>query len=519
MAKSQIRRLNLIGAVGKIRTATFSEREHLVVPVVALVEGVIHAVNAESPELVRADKIAVAPGGWNGRPVFVDHPEAGGDKVSGNSPEILESAIGLIFNTSTSVEIIESKRLKLEAWIDLEKAKKTDSGTEMVRRLEANEIVEVSVGAFVVAEEQTGVFKGKKYKAVWEEITPDHLALLSEGSVGACSVEMGCGTPRAATVHLVTASGITSNVKETDVEKRSLRERLKDLATLFRTDKSQDDMSDSELRRALDSALYSSEAAYWGIDAVFPADNIVVYTVAPQGSVTVIQRSFTVGDDGSVKLGKERTEVEPVTRFEPVRAAEGSHEGCTCGGHKPIVAEGENMDKKIRVKALIDNAKTPYTQADEAWLTAVPEEGLAQIEKQVADAAAAAAAAPAPAPAAPVVAAAAPAAEPKPLTEAQWMEQAPPAIRSLVDSARKAEQCRRDGMISKLETAQKAYSKEELAALETSHLEKLLVIAGQKIEDIDFTGLGGPRVAEESPKKVPGPIDMNARMKAAAGVN
>jgi hypothetical protein len=46
----------------KTRTETFDGREYLVVPVVALVEGVVHAMNAKNAEFVAAEEFSRAPG-------------------------------------------------------------------------------------------------------------------------------------------------------------------------------------------------------------------------------------------------------------------------------------------------------------------------------------------------------------------------------------------------------------------------------------------------------------------------
>ena len=199
------RHLHLLGATGQIRSAKFHGRDHLVVPVVALVEGVIFPVNAATPELVLASEFAMAPQGWNGRPVFANHPAANGTQISGNTPETLETlSFGNVFNAH-----VEGKRLKMEAWLDREKAAKVGrDAMRVIERAEAGEMIEVSVGAYVVAEPRVGEHSGKPFKAVWHDIVPDHLAMLPEGTIGACSIAMGCGSPRTAVAHLVTAEGL-----------------------------------------------------------------------------------------------------------------------------------------------------------------------------------------------------------------------------------------------------------------------------------------------------------------------
>jgi hypothetical protein len=201
----EARHLRLLGATGKIRAASYQEREHLVVPVTALVQGVVHSANAEEPEFVPAEVFQFAPSGWNGRPVVGGHPVVDGNFVSANSPEVLEKeCFGTVFNTSTTAE-----KLLFEAWIDAEKAQKSGPvGQRILERLRNNEVIEVSVGAFVEVDNTPGEYNGKQYAGSWRKIVPDHFAILDEGVTGACSVEMGCGTMRSAMVNLVTKDGI-----------------------------------------------------------------------------------------------------------------------------------------------------------------------------------------------------------------------------------------------------------------------------------------------------------------------
>lgn len=198
---AEARHLHILGATGEIRTATHEGREHLVVPVVALMQGVIHAVNAETPEFVPISSLQSAPQGWNGRPVVLGHPTVNGRQISANSPTVLESqAFGKVFNAR-----VDDLRLLMDAWIDVEKAERIGAG-RMLADLRQHRPTEVSVGAFVVTENTSGRWGERDYKAIWRDITPDHIAFLPRG-VGACSLDMGCGACRAAAAHLVTAEG------------------------------------------------------------------------------------------------------------------------------------------------------------------------------------------------------------------------------------------------------------------------------------------------------------------------
>ena len=79
-----------IADVAAIREETFQGKDFLVVPVIALVEGVHQASNAPAPELALASEFGKYPQGWDGRPVLLSHPQREGSPVSANSPEVLE---------------------------------------------------------------------------------------------------------------------------------------------------------------------------------------------------------------------------------------------------------------------------------------------------------------------------------------------------------------------------------------------------------------------------------------------
>jgi len=200
LESSEPRELHLCGATGQVRYETLGGRKHLVVPIVALMEGVIHPVNAETPEFVSASVLEKAAASWIGKPVTLGHPAKSGKQCSAGDPDIRKSVgIGVIMKSA-----FNGKKLLQEAWIDEEKAKTLHP--KMYETLAAGGREEVSVGAYVVTSAQGGQFGAKPYKATWLETQGDHLAF-SPGGRGACSCEMGCGTHRAA-MHFVAAESI-----------------------------------------------------------------------------------------------------------------------------------------------------------------------------------------------------------------------------------------------------------------------------------------------------------------------
>ena len=69
-----------------IRHETFEGRDHLVVPVVMIVEGVLNGALVPTEELVASAEA------WNGRPVPILHPQRGEEYVSANDPRVIERA-------------------------------------------------------------------------------------------------------------------------------------------------------------------------------------------------------------------------------------------------------------------------------------------------------------------------------------------------------------------------------------------------------------------------------------------
>jgi hypothetical protein len=187
-----------------IRAETLAGKEYTVVPVIAVVEGVLQGANSTEPELAVASEFGKYPDAWNGRPVVLRHPQVQGIYVSANHPQIMEDwHFGFMFNT-----MLDGTKLKTEAWID--NARVAELGGDFqttLDRINAGEVINVSVGIFMDARISPGTYEGKKYSARWENVVPDHLAILPD-DIGACSVADGCGTNRvAAAAPTVLSSG------------------------------------------------------------------------------------------------------------------------------------------------------------------------------------------------------------------------------------------------------------------------------------------------------------------------
>lgn len=165
-----------------IRHEVWQGEDHLVVPVVMIVEGVLNGALLPVAEFGRF------PESWNGRPVPVLHPQDRGVMISAGRPDIIEkNTLGFLFNT-----VVDGNKLKSEAWLSRQKADRLGYG-DMLRDLEAGGVMEVSTGYFSDDDPVAGTYGDKAYTVIHRNIRPDHLALLP-GEIGACSVEDGCGT-------------------------------------------------------------------------------------------------------------------------------------------------------------------------------------------------------------------------------------------------------------------------------------------------------------------------------------
>ena len=186
-----LRYLEGLRVAGKAHKTMWQGREHWVVPVVALMEGVIHAVNSANAEFVPFKTFSQNVSQWNGRPLMLGHPVRDGIHIAANEPSVLESAcFGSLFNTR-----IENKRLLMDAYVDPDRLK-TLGREDVLERVINGQPIEISVGAQVATDTLPGEHNGRKYKNSWLAMAADHLAFLPDGR-GACSLEMGCGAHRA----------------------------------------------------------------------------------------------------------------------------------------------------------------------------------------------------------------------------------------------------------------------------------------------------------------------------------
>lgn len=526
MNKHASRHLILRGAAstGLMRAAEFEGKPHVVVPVVALVEGVIWPINAPHPEFVPADTFSMVPQGWNGRPVFasIGHPvDDTGNQVTGNSPRTLETAIGTVFNTR-----VDGKKLLMEAWIDPSKP----GAQELLDRVNSGKPVEVSVGAFVICEDTGGSYAGKQYDAIWRDIIPDHLALLPEGDEGACSVSMGCGI-RAAQVNEL--ADITAEVPVIDKEK---------------------------LLKALKAADPMKEIIAFD-------EGVCVYEAL---SGKIYRQGYTQEGE-AVIFAAERVEVEPVTYYQPVGISltdakgarhsaadmariQAMHDhtmelGAKCAQQVATYSSKENEMKRTKeqreelikalrakvcskciarldalakakggdlIDAIIGGIKEKYGLSDAAAqdLVNLEESTLVELAGMAAPEPPAEDPSKDPAkegkdPNAPPPPAAAAAKTPQ--TEEEFLAIAPESIKADLTAHRAAQAAKKAALVTALKTAQKEYSEADLNKMTVAELERVQrLCAGRKTVDFGVNVPAGDQTVDAAPA----PINIGERLAA-----
>ncbi len=377
--------------VANIRTAEFRGDEHTVIPVVALVEGVLWAANSPKPELALAEEFGRFPEGWNGSPVVFDHPKnSDGVPIAANSPEVLEAnAFGHMFNTT-----LDGTKLKSEIWINAELVENlSEEAQATVHKLMAgDEIVEVSTGLFLMSEPSSGKFNGEAFEAIWRNIVPDHLAVLPEGVPGACSVADGCGAPRdnamkpvmrAAqlndncvcdndnVIHFDGQSGV--NISNNDeAETTLLKGLLNKLGAIFSIRNNSEGINDHDLRTALDIAISADEQDFIFVTAVFQGNDDGGTVVYQRGFESkFLERNYSMNSDGVISLGDDKTSVRPETKFVPTEL-QGAESDST-------IQENAMHTKEQLVNELIANEAVQFTEEDRTWLETLEDAQLTKL--------------------------------------------------------------------------------------------------------------------------------------------
>jgi hypothetical protein len=468
-----------------VKKDTLDDRDMLVVPTVLICEGVHNGA------FYAAEEIQKFPESWNGRPVVVRHPNEDGVPVTAGQTSVLESqTVGALYNCSWDAA---SKKLKGEAWIDVDKCKAI--APEVLEKLEKNERLEVSTGLFTEDEELEVNEKwgDEGYKTVVKNFRPDHLALLPD-SVGACSWEDGAGMPRLNEQKEV----LSINKISHDQMRTALQDKLNP-------------------QRSVSSPALVSDSGKW-IREMYDDHAIV------SAGGKMYRQWFKKTEDG-VELDGEPEEVVEEKKYKPVKS---NAKDCSKYSEKQMsdmVKKGdltkeemstemkrrmkENKKSKTTSKAIQTNSRKEQVMDREEMVAQLIAGGKwneedAEFLKNLEDSHFAKVVALSQEP--PVVEAPkveAPKAEapktnetkveePKPavpMTLEAYIAQAPAEVRSVLNRAVARDQAVKDSLVTGLKANPRCkFNETELKGMDISQLEKLATLAQV---DVDYAGAGG----------------------------
>lgn len=282
----------------KVEKKKRNNRDHIIVPVVMMVEGVHNGSHGEV--LHPMDELGKIPESWNGIPIVINHPTQEGVPVSANDPDILEQVgVGNVFGT-----FVDGTKLKAKAWLD--ELKLQEISVDLYNKIMEGKELEVSLGVFTDDEEEEGEWRGEKYTRIAHNHRPDHLALLPE-CVGACSLVDGCGLgvnkeiqPSQETEEAGVEdneNSINLNVKEaTKMEKKNpCPACLEKINALVTNKESGFDETDREWLDTLSEAQ---------LDKVIP--KVIEKTVEVEKKVEVEVNKLTPEDQAALAFGKKQ---------------------------------------------------------------------------------------------------------------------------------------------------------------------------------------------------------------------
>lgn len=331
---------------GPIRRDMLDGKEHLVVPTVMIVEGVLNG--SRGPLYYPADELESSVPAWNHKPIVVYHPKQG----SACDPDILNTRkIGVILNTEW-----DAPKLRTESWIDILAANRVDK--RVVETLEASKMMEGSTGVYTRNKKESGTFGDRKYDGIATNLRPDHWAVLPD-QIGACSIADGAGMLQL-NAEAIRAGKLDPIALAAIMGKTGLRPVLTE---------------NQKSHQAIFADLYSLIQARFGwncyIDAVF--DSYFVYCI--EG---VTYKLGYTASDREVVLSEE----SPVEVYRKISYVTVNGEAFqTVSNQKADAKETQDMGKKESIDALIANGG--YEEADRKTLEGFEEAKLTKLAEKV----------------------------------------------------------------------------------------------------------------------------------------
>jgi len=358
-----------------IRTAMYEGREHIIVPVVMMVEGVHNG--SRGPVFHSAEELGHIPQAFNGIPVVINHPQdENNDFVSANSPSIIEEiGVGKIFNTR-----FQDNKLRGEAWLDVQRLAAVSP--EALQYIRNSQPLEVSLGMFNDEDQTEGDWNGEHYEAIAYNHRPDHLALLP-GGVGACSWTDGCGirvnkkggndVSEATKKTAKTVTETLQVMKEFSNEGFYLQEIVchvergyKELVinTQAKLDRMDDDMKVHFLQEIFDDYM---------VYEVRRREN------TSQGNgIELYRRDYSIGTNGEIEFTSDPVRVQRNVEYVVQKGLKRTKFNSN-KNNENMSKTHDCVDCEKKIQALIVNEDTRFTDDDREWLTTLGEDQLDKL--------------------------------------------------------------------------------------------------------------------------------------------
>jgi hypothetical protein len=340
-----------------IETRQYQGKDHLVVPVVMMVEGV-HS-GSQGAILWTEEELRNSAEDWNGVPVVISHPEdADGNFISANSPSV--HPVGTIFNAR-----MEGDKLKAEVWLDAQMLIAVSPLASAY--INEGRHLEVSIGAYTETEEIVGNYNNEEYQGIAHNPRPDHLALLP-GEQGACSWTDGCGIR----VNKQLKSKANEMKEATILALKELSQEGFAVRLIDNGQGYQEQMG--KIQTKLDS-MDNDQAVYY-LEEMYDGYFVYRRRSRTEGESTLHQQNYSVGEDDSIEFSGEplrvRREVNYIQANKMVRTKEKKGDKKMVENTKPCCPD--------KVDALIANKHSNFTEDDKEWLLT---QDAATLEKMI----------------------------------------------------------------------------------------------------------------------------------------
>ena len=331
------------------RTEFKNGTEFLVIPIVALVEGV--HIGSAGAGFYPAAEISRTAQNWNGVPLTIDHPKGiNGNPITAQNPTALEKySVGTFENVHYEVG-----KLKGEGWIDKNRIKLVSQKTLNI--ILAGSKLEVSTGLFTDGDGKSGTWNGEQFKETLSDFIPDHLALLPDAE-GACNFDAGCGVRH----NKKNGCGKCLVKKEVtnDMDVGALKLQLNEKGYWI------NELSHSKLREQLFQLVsdMNKEGTFHFLRDVF--DKSFIFEEVTENSSKLFRIGFKTDNEDQVSIKGTAVEVREKIEFIPINNLKGDL----------------LMNRKEQIDALITNEKLSFVEDDRQMLTDMPQENFDRLFK------------------------------------------------------------------------------------------------------------------------------------------